>query len=178
MNKKTAPSRRRATAGLTLVELMTTLAVGIMLLSVGVPSYQSVVENQHIQTRTNELVGHLHLARSESVKMNAQVAICVSLNSASCTGGNWQDGWIVYVDQDANNSFDAGETILRTQQALGGGNQITASMGNQIVYDNRGFAAQGSAGTLQLCDNRQGDHGKTLTISNTGRVRVQDGTAC
>ncbi len=165
-------------SGFTILELVITAALAAIIFAVAIPSMTTFTQNDRLTTNINQLIGHLAYARSESVKMNAQVAICVSLNSASCTGGNWQDGWIVYVDQDANNSFDAGETILRTQQALGGGNQITASMGNQIVYDNRGFAGQGSAGTMQLCDNRTGNHGKTLTISNTGRVRVQDGTAC
>ena len=44
-NTRTAATRRRSSAGLTLVELMTTLAVGTILLTVGVPSYQAVIDN-------------------------------------------------------------------------------------------------------------------------------------
>ena len=165
-------------SGFTLLELVVTVALIAIAVSIAVPSMSTFTQNDRLTTNINTLVGHLAYARSEAVKLNQQVSVCVSNNTASCTAGNWQDGWIVYIDADASNTFTAGEQVLRAQQALDGNNTITTAIGSQITYDYRGFATAGSVGALLLCDARSGNFGKTIRISTTGRVRLEDDSAC
>ena len=85
---------------------------------------------------------------------------------------------IVYIDADGDNSFTAGEEVLRAQQALEGANTLTSTIGAQVTYDYRGFVNAASVGSFQLCDGRSGPYGKTIRISTTGRVRHEDGSTC
>ena len=169
-------------SGFTLIELLVTVAVVSVVVALGIPAMTEFSKNDRLTTNINTLVGHLALARSEAVKSSVQVNLCVSNNSTTpnpgCTGGAWHDGWIVYIDADADDSFTAGEVILRAHAALEGQNTLVATpaIGSQVVYDYRGFA--GVTGSFLLCDNRQGPHGKTLTITNTGRVRAEGDSQC
>ncbi len=168
-------------SGFTLLELLMTVALISIVTALAIPSMRTYGQNDRLTTNINTMIGHLAYARSEAVKRHAQVSICISNDTLGCTGGSWEDGWIVYVDADANGTFDAAtvnEDILRVNQALDGNNTLapTAAYGNQVTYDNRGFVT--ATGGFLLCDARNGAFGKTITISNTGRVRFQDGTAC
>ena len=165
-------------SGFTLLELIVVVALVSIVMMIAIPSMNTFTQNDRLTTNINALIGNFAYARSEAVKRSQQVSICVSNDSASCTGGNWQDGWIVYIDADGDNSFTAGEEILRAQQALNGANTLATAIGNQVTYDYRGFVNPGSVGSFLLCDGRTGPHGKTIRISNTGRVRLQDGSAC
>ncbi len=165
-------------SGFTLLELAITVALISIAAAIAIPSMTTLTQNDRLTTNINTLIGHLAHARSEAVKRSQQVSICVSNNTTSCTGGNWQDGWIVYIDADGSNTFTAGEEVLRAQQALSGANTLTTAIGTQVTYDYRGFVSAASVGSFLLCDGRSGAFGKTIRISTTGRVRVEDGSAC
>jgi len=165
-------------SGFTLLELLITVAIISIVMAIAVPSMTTFTQNDRLTTNINTLIGHLAYARSEAVKRSQQVSICSSNNATTCTGGNWQDGWIVYIDADGDNSFTAGEEVLRAQQALEGANTLTTAIGTQLTYDYRGFVNAASVGSFQLCDGRSGPHGKTIRISTTGRVRIEDGSTC
>jgi len=169
-------------SGFTLMELLIAVALISIVTALAIPSMRSFSQNDRLTTNINTMIGHLAYARSEAVKRSVQVSICASVVATNCTGGNWEDGWIVYVDSDSNGSFSEdianGEVILRANQAMDGGNKFspTANYASQVTYDNRGFVT--ATGGFLLCDNRNGAFGKTITISNTGRVRFQDNSAC
>lgn len=165
-------------SGFTLLELLITVALISIVMAIAVPSMTTFTQNDRLTTNINALIGQLAYARSEAVKRSQQVSICASNNAASCTGGNWQDGWIVYIDADGDNSFTAGEEILRAQQALQGANTLTTAIGTQVTYDYRGFVNAASVGSFLLCDGRSGPYGKTIRISTTGRVRHEGASTC
>jgi type IV fimbrial biogenesis protein FimT len=165
-------------SGFTLLELIITVALVSIVTAIAIPSMRTFGQNDRLTTSINVMIGHLAYARSEAVKRSQQVSLCVSNDATTCTGGNnWEDGWIIYIDADASNTFDASEEVLRAQQALGKNQTLTpTTFASQVTYDYRGFAT--STGSFQLCDSRTGPHGKTISISNTGRVRFQDDSAC
>ena len=165
-------------SGFTLLELLITVAIISIVMAIAVPSMTTFTQNDRLTTNINTMIGHLAYARSEAVKRSQQVSICSSNNATTCTGGSWQDGWIVYIDADGDNSFTAGEEVLRAQQALEGSNTLTSTIGTQVTYDYRGFVNAASVGSFLLCDGRSGPHGKTLTISTTGRVRHEGSSTC
>ena len=156
--------------GLTLVELMITIAVASILLSLAVPSFTTSIRNNRMVTDINELHASLSFARSEAVKRDRNVTMCRSSNGSSCTG-NWQDGWIVFVDNNFNGTVDAGDEILRQHGALGGGDTLTFSQ-TRVIYDSSGLARAGSNGTFTLCDSRGAQSAKGLVIGVSGRPRL------
>jgi len=76
-------------SGFTLLELLITVAVIAIAMAIAVPSMREFTQNDRLTTNINTFIGHLALARSEAVKRSQQVAVCVSNDAASCTGGNW-----------------------------------------------------------------------------------------
>ncbi len=163
-------------SGFTLIELMIVLAVVAVLATVGLPSLTDFIKNDRLAGQINTLVGHLALARSEAVKRHVPVIICSSNNQATCSG-TWDDGWIVFSDIDASGSFTTGDELLRVQAGLEGGNQLRSSAGAIITYDSRGFTPD-SSGSFALCDDRGSDYVKSISITNTGRVKNGGATTC
>jgi len=97
--------------GFTLIELMITLAIVAILLTVGVPSLKTFMQGNQLIASTNELVSALHVARSEAIKLNLRVSVCESSDGANCTAtGNWENGWIVFVDGNGTTPGDLQNT--------------------------------------------------------------------
>jgi len=88
----------------TIIELMITVAIAAILITVAVPAMQDMVRNNRLVTQTNLLVSHIQLARSEAIKRSAPAVLCRSANpraaSPSCggTANIWTSGWLVFAD--------------------------------------------------------------------------------
>lgn len=99
-------------SGFNIIELMITVAVFGVLLGVGVPGIQSYIYNSRLTTQINSFATTLNHARSEAIKLNTRVVVCLSSNGTSCDGYNsgqpWNKGWILFVDRDGNSDIDAG----------------------------------------------------------------------
>jgi type IV fimbrial biogenesis protein FimT len=155
--------------GFTLIELMITLVVAVILLSIAAPSFVDIIKNNRLTTQINELSASLNLSRSEAIKRSITITVCKSNDQASCSG-NWHDGWIVFEDANDNGTVDSGETIIRVHPAITSGNTLTSSK-NRITYNSNGFAI-GYNSIFRLCDDRGASSVKGLVISNSGRIRV------
>ena len=66
--------------GFTLIELMATLAVASVLLSVGMPSLFESIARARLEGAVNELATDLQYARSEAVRERATVVLRVAAN--------------------------------------------------------------------------------------------------
>src|SRR6516162_378578 len=91
-----AALRARA-SGITLIELLVTMTVVVILLSIGVPSFRYVTNANRIAGEVNGLLGDLQFARAEAVKEGQTVTVCRSLTGKSCQDLiSWEKGWIVF----------------------------------------------------------------------------------
>ena len=120
--------------------------------------------------QVNELHASLNVARTEAVKRNDNVSVCRSSNGTACVG-NWEDGWIVFVDADADGSVDDGDNILRVHGDISGGTSLAFSQ-TYITYVNSGLASVGTASTFTLCDPRGASVARGLVIGTSGRPRL------
>lgn len=121
-------------SGLTLVELMVTLAVALILILLGVPAYDRMMANNRVSGQTNVFVTALTSARSEALGRGLPVAVCAKASNdpadTDCgSAANWTNGWQVFLDTGATaGDFDAGiETRLQVFNAPEGTPQIAAS---------------------------------------------------
>lgn len=121
-DRRPAPENRNR--GFTLVELMITVAVGAILLAVGMPAFSDFVRTQAVRTASFDVHAMLILARSEAIKRNAEVV-------ATPVTGGWKNGWAVTVTEDGTT------TTLATQSAFPSGVTITGP-GTAISYGNSG----------------------------------------
>lgn len=166
--------------GFTLIELMVTIAIAAIVLTMGVPSFLSLIQNNRMITVTNDFVTDLNLARSEAIKRSSRVTLCKSADGATCIQeGDWSQGWIVFTDPNDNGDFDgadAGETLLRVHEALSDAQGTLMGNGeidDYISYVGTGFTRTTTGafqnGTLILCDDRGFDSGRAIVLNNTGR---------
>ncbi len=169
--------------GFTLIELMFTLAVAAVILTLAIPSFRDIIQNTRLTTQINELASSLNLARSEAIKRGLTVTVCKSDDqdaSPNC-GGDWQDGWLVFEDNGTVGTFDSGtDVLIKVTSALPAASTLDFPR-NQISYDSTGFAIGVSNGTFVLCDDRGISAAKGLIASNNGRIRTApsaDLTSC
>ncbi len=159
-------------SGFSLIELIVTLSVAAIILTIGIPGFQSIVKNNILTTELNRLVTDLHLARMEAIKRNEDVTICKKNTTATnCNNtGSWVMGWIVFVDPNRNGVVDTGEEIIRVNPDLETGLTLDYSK-NRITYTSQGFA-YGYAGSFVISDSRGSSYAKKRVVSNTGRIRT------
>lgn len=168
--------RTNTQAGFTLIELMITLVVGTILLVVAVPSFLSFQKDNRRITQLNELVSGLNLARSEAAKSNATVAICPSSDPwTSCSGAIYDNGWIVFLNTDADNPpvvDNAAERILRVHTGV---TTSGASLRASGITTGVNFAATGrpsAPGDITYCDDRGVGHARSVVVNRVGIINT------
>lgn len=138
-----ASAQRRATrrmSGFTLVELMVTIAVASVALSIAVPSFNQLIVTNRLAAQANEVVAALNFARSEAIKRNTTVTFCrvnpASPSVCAAQAGNWLN-WIItpgggnVVRRGVVNTFSGGISVQST---------LT---GDQVMFGPEGLARTG-----------------------------------
>ena len=158
-------------SGFTIIELMIVLAIAAILAALAAPSFTTIIQDNRLVTQVNELQAALGLARSEAIKTNNNVTTCRSSDGASCAG-SWQNGWIVFIDNDAYGTVDIDDTILRVHGSISGGGNSLVFNQTRVIYTGNGFVRGASNGTFTFCDDRGPTSAKAIIISTTGRPRL------
>jgi len=151
----------------TLVELMITIAVAAVVLTLGVPSFGRIIEQNQLSAYTNQLVSSLNFARSEAVRRNKSIKICHSNNATACNGTGYENGWIIFIDDDGDNVLDATEELIRVNESLP--TNYTFNM------DSFSFTGKGRAdgqGTFVLCKGGDLTKARAVIIGPGGRTRL------
>ncbi|KAF1709464.1 pre-pilin like leader sequence [Pseudoxanthomonas kalamensis DSM 18571] len=91
-------SHIRQNDGFTLIELMVTVAVLAILVTLAVPSFTSLINSNRLTGQANSLVADLQLARSEAIRRNRTITVCRSTDGATCAGatGAWET-WLTVI---------------------------------------------------------------------------------
>ncbi len=124
-----AVPHRRAAPGFTLVELLVTVVVLAVVLTLGLPALQRTLERNRVTSDANRLVSALHLARSEAVKRGERVLVCPSRDGQTC-GGDWSAGWIV-LRLDADGAL---AEVLRRYGPMRARVETGASTVNRLLF--------------------------------------------
>ncbi len=161
--------------GFTLLELMVTVGVAAILLSVGVPSFRTVIMDNRLVRDSNQFVASINLARSSAIRFQRNATICTSddysANTPTCAGTtDWSNGWIVWVDKDRDGNTDNNE-ILAAQAPVDESTVFTASSAALFSFDARGFGTS-PADDLTMCDGRTGETGRSIKVNTVGRTNV------
>ncbi len=166
---------KRQKKGFTLIELMVTVAAAAVLLSIGLPSFRTVIMDNRLVTQSNQFITSVNLARSSAVRFQRNATVCPSANFNAnvprCTATNdWSAGWIVWVDKDRDSVTDATEVISIFGPS--NGDMTFSSVGSAgLTYDARGFSLAGGD-DLTLCDSRTAETGRLIRINAVGRTNI------
>lgn len=177
----------KAQRGFTLLELMITLAVAIVVLTIGVPSFQDAFRNYRVTNLTNQFVTSLNLARSTAIKENMRVAlrrfdtsVAPVPGTGSPASGGYEWGWIVFADPNNNATWDAGETLIEVAQPVtstGVTIQGNTNVANYVSFRPDGIPRQTGGGpqngTITVCKSPKA---LDITISLQGRITTGEGS--
>lgn len=189
MKNHTKTTSKKKSAGFTLIELIVTISVAAILMSIAVPSFTNMIDSNRLSTGTNELVSALILARSEALKRSQNVSVCASSDETTCSGSNdFGDGWIVFMDCTADGIVDASadcdgdastpgvpETIIKAHSGLKDlvvTNNLSGTTDHFFGYSFSGRPA----GTTTFDVRDVADTSTTLKkiiVSRSGRIRTE-----
>jgi type IV fimbrial biogenesis protein FimT len=163
--------------GLTLPELMATICIAGILMTVAVPSFMGVITNNRTVSIANQLVTALTYARSEAIKRGLPVAV----RHKGDTESVWDEGWDIFTDMNGDGVMNMTDQLLKTYDALPASHTLRtgSSYAYWVAYkaDGNSDGAKLGHDTFRLCDS-SGDISKSRSIifNKTGRVRVKTGT--
>lgn len=165
----------------TLLELMLTLAVLSIITLIAVPAWQNTLAYGHRAAALNALRDSLAFARTSAVTHGRTVALCTSADHVNCDEGDWDEGWIVYVDLDRDYDRDTEEPLLRVHPALDSNSHLS---GNRLIAHHIGFQRDGLMygvhnGTITYTTTPPRPALKRcLVVARSGRIRAANGTDC
>ena len=172
--------------GFTLVELIVTVAISALMLSMAVPSLDGLLSGARQTGAINDFVTSVHRARSTAITENTRVTLCPSRSGADCEKVAWSDGWIAFADVDSDQSVDASDKIISIAAATPGVTIQSPEFPNGLLYRPNGRVTgdtetAGIFGSFTVCDNRGIRSGKVMIVDFSGRPRLSetnpDGTA-
>ncbi|MGH8639559.1 MAG: GspH/FimT family pseudopilin, partial [Burkholderiales bacterium] len=114
--------------GFTLIELMITLAILAIVITVGVPSLSDFVASQRVRTTASDIIADMAFARAEAIK-ESRIAIMAPINAA-----NWKDGWRICVDLDGGGDCDVPGEVRKTATPVSGRTKVCATPNAPIVF--------------------------------------------
>lgn len=157
--------------GMTLIELVVALAIAAITLTLALPAFDGLMDRTHASTMHNQIVAAFNHARLLALTQRANAVVCPSQDQSSCrSDGIWDDGWITFVDIDANNQRNAAEMVLKVDSPDSDALHIRSSVYRSRARFRPNGMAYGSNLTLRLC-GRQNEVVAALVLNNAGRAR-------
>lgn len=155
-------SKKRA---FTLVELMITIVISALLLTIGIPSLISMYEGFRVNSNIEKIHDIMAFARNQAINYGTTVNVCPFASVSSC-GTDWNNGIRVYIGAAKNlrfiDNFNANDNIKGP---------------GKIAADNNGayirFTADGlsSGGSFIYCPAGKASGSRSINISPSGLIK-------
>lgn len=157
--------------GFTLIEMIVTVSVLAILLTVAVPSFKDMVDKRRLVGAAEQFYGDLQAARFEAIKLNKTVAVFFT-NSGST---NWCYG----MADSISAACDCTASVTTTQCKVGGMPKVMGNSGFRGVtltvsgYTNSRICVDSRRGKFfSKSDCTSDDMGNVTFSSSSGSIRV------
>ena len=159
--------------GFTLIELMVTITIAAIIISISIPSFASLLARNKVTVQTNALFESLYLARNYAITEQKKVHVCHrdNSNSTECDpqrnyNSAWHNGWLVFVDKNDNNDYDQNDKLIRVFEPTTQTNIVFNQQGRLRFFPNGSARSAG----FYVCDQQQKTY-RHVYLLHSGRVR-------
>jgi len=167
--------KSRSAIGFTLIELMVTITMIAIVLTVAVPSFQASIRNSVLTAGINEFVAALNFARGEAIKMGVNVTVAKTSKTVGYEGG-WQVFTDFNADGQLNSDSSGADQLLRTHGPLNTGYTLRGN-GDNVTHAT--YLPNGTISPIgysfALCDATQtltGSTARVVAVNTLGRISM------
>lgn len=150
---------------------------------------KSALERHAVNTQVNAFIASLNLARTEAIRRPGAVTMCSSVNPDTaatpvCSGdGHWETGWIVFLDRDGDQAYDAsaGDLLLQIQGAFtktGGISRAGTADASGLDFYPTGLLRSGRGAFRFESASHDAALQRCVVISFTGHTQTASSAAC
>jgi type IV fimbrial biogenesis protein FimT len=152
-------------SGFSLVEVITTISIVGILLSISVPMFNDMISNMRLLTETNTFLNSFNYARSNALSQSTPTKMCPfdGIGLTSC-GNDWSKGWIVV------STTSAGVDSLIQSHTSGPRDPQKSTTSTEVTFTSRGIATTQS--NFSICDNRGLAYARSLQVSAIGYTQI------
>lgn len=158
--------------GLSLIELLVTLAIITSFLTIATPSFIDFLIKMKVDNEVYRLTKLLQVARNFSIHNDTYVTVCPIDNGPLCQQ-NWSKTIIVFTDMNNNKVFEPnlGEYKLSHKDATPLGDKLLyARRRTGITYAPTGhLSGWGQNGTFKYCPKDHYDKARGIVVATSGR---------
>ncbi|UTA47331.1 GspH/FimT family protein [Simiduia sp. 21SJ11W-1] len=158
--------------GLTLLNLLISLAIISILSFVVIPGFAQILANNQATLTINTAINAIRFARAQAILHGQHVTLCPYSYNVSC-GNDWAAGFTAFQDFNKNGKLDGDEEVLRVIELYAAGTVKWSSFGasSYLMFTPLGFT-KSQNGTFIYCPkNKDATLAKVLIINRQGRVR-------
>lgn len=169
--------------GFTLIELMISIAVAVIVTTVAIPNFMSLVNSNRLSSQANDFLSAIMLARAEAIKQNENIVFCHSTDGATCSAPP-SAGWVGWLVHDTVDNVTIATGFVRSEKivVLSSANVASAIMngtGHSIRFSPQGLVRSGNTnnplnGVLRVCLPGTGlqQNAKDIELRSGGRSRI------
>ncbi len=156
--------------GFTLVELMVTIAILAIILTIVGPSFVEIRRSAELNSAISSLIAVINTTRSEAMKRGMNAVI------APTTGTDWNAGITTFIDANGDNVFNDSDILIQNVPVLPRHFSISQSSmtPNLTVFNASGFAHTMTAQYTSTFTIMQNDltSGSQEEVNQTRRIKV------
>lgn len=151
--------------GFTLIELIIVLIISVLLITIGIPGFQTLIQNNRLSAAVTSIQSNLSFARNQSVSYLNYVTVC-PLENNICSN-NWSTGLDIFIDSDSDSTYDSDEVLLKAGSEFNSSDTLVFPS-TSITFTPDGKIT-GSSAIFRYCSN---DYRAGVSIAYSGRAKV------